>query len=812
MPFDKLWEGPRLRWAADDTLWLAFYCPYPNLDGFLAPLRYKRHDIPLERIEIPSDDGGLDVSWRLESTVARQWSEIAGIFVHLGHALTVYRTQATGTLTTLTGVFQNPWRPEVLEKTFILQKDAKSQLSNARLNLLIWMAEITYLMSLRPGWERELARHIPPHWLADINRSCMVDRNILRQGVFINACATSPAQWMSLLPHLFSYPGMPIYLAYGAKIPVFFEHKLFQQYAPLKTFIAYFEWLRHNPSHAPVTGMSQIAYQRWLRSQNPPPTPGAPGSPSPLDTHSSTQEELSDGHSPILDPEAPLPPEGSRQKHGQHPKDFFKDQRISLERRIAGETPAQKSLREEREFKENSLEYPTRKGPPVFVWDPIYRNNRTYWIRTICGGSMRSQLWQTTSRAMRIYHSVINEWDVWPGLDPHWSPDGDGQSEEDGEIEESLVGRIVQSRDQRNDLPRLQSSDARRRSMSPLRRTTSLGDRSRSPVSRPRPLPALLSREEMEGLYLLQLQSAADPSEDELEIDSAPAVFTYRYGLLIDPEYTPIPPQSSKINESTLGRIWSFHRVRDDIPPNWYPYLLDFTSRILERSFLPPLLSSLAPGIRHPGSFRLSAVRVINASTSPSTGPSTIPEATGMYLVEGTGLNDLPWALIIPSATTAAQILRRSWGPDKKSIAHQLLRRGISFHTMLPSTLSIDGRISSVSQDAGVHGGLGWRFPGFKPNSFDYLLYEHHCGSFLGSHSHARAALSSGGILWRLASQYLDLQLIMDGPVGDHTQQQEWDINGQKYVADSLTSSEQDLICGVYKVLNGEFSELKNAL
>lgn len=119
----------------------------------------------------------------------------------------------------------------------------------------------------------------------------------------------------------------------------------------------------------------------------------------------------------------------------------------------------------------------------------------------------------------------------------------------------------------------------------------------------------------------------------------------------------------------------------------------------------------------------------------------------------------------------------------------------------------MDGRIPPIPQDTGVHGGLGWRLSSFKPNSFDYLLYEHHCGSFLQGHAHARAALSSGGILWRLASQYLDLQLVLDGPVGDYTHQQEWDIDGQKYVADSLTSSEQELICGVYKVLNGEFLE-----
>ncbi|KIP01510.1 hypothetical protein PHLGIDRAFT_55462, partial [Phlebiopsis gigantea 11061_1 CR5-6] len=57
---------------------------------------------------------------------------------------------------------------------------------------------------------------------------------------------------------------------------------------------------------------------------------------------------------------------------------------------------------------------------------------------------------------------------------------------------------------------------------------------------------------------------------------------------------------------------------------------------------------------------------------------------------------------------------------------------------------------------------------------------------------------------WRLGLQYLDCQLVLDGPMGDYASQRERNIDGHAYLEDVLTASEQDLICGVYKVLNGK--------
>ncbi|KIP01511.1 hypothetical protein PHLGIDRAFT_123288 [Phlebiopsis gigantea 11061_1 CR5-6] len=515
---------------------------------------------------------------------------------------------------------------------------------------------------------------------------------------------------------------MPIFLSYGSAIPTLFANILFKQYAPPQTIIDYFDQRLRNPSSHPVhPRASQDDFLQWLQSQESSSKANTPRLPSSTDSFPmcSVQIESQEKGPSTADPEAPRPPEGSRQKQGQRPEDFFEEQRLLRERRIAQESLAQRSIREEREREQNSLEFPTRRGPRVFVWVSTHMNGNNYWARSLCSASRHSELWKTTSRVMRIYHSAINEWDVWSGLDPDWVADDDEWSGEEEEKEGSSLGRAVGTRDQGNIASSFQPSNAHRRSMSPQRRTESPRKRSRSPISRHHNLPPLLSFQEMEELYRSQLQSDSSFSMYAPEIDPASSVFTYRYGLFINPEYTPAPPRSSKVKEATVGRSWSFHRIRDDIPPDWYPYVLDFTSRILEKSPLPPLLTSLATGIRHPNRSRITAVRVTQAVMSSSAESSGVREDQSVkrvYLVEGLGSDDLPWALVIPSATTAAQILRSAWGPDKKGIIDQLLSRGISFHIMLRSLQSAHRRGYSAADDAGVHGGLGWpRFSRVTP-------------------------------------------------------------------------------------------------
>ena len=137
----------------------------------------------------------------------------------------------------------------------------------------------------------------------------------------------------------------------------------------------------------------------------------------------------------IIDPDAPVPSD-SRQKQGQTPEQFFEEQRLARLARMASETAAERALREQREARENALDQPTAKGPAVYVWEEVEHNGNLYWMRTYCGVARRcKEIWPNTSRKMRVYHSHINEWDVWVGLDPTWSPDDDYDDSFHGEFD-----------------------------------------------------------------------------------------------------------------------------------------------------------------------------------------------------------------------------------------------------------------------------------------------------------------------------------------------------------------------------------------
>ncbi|KAF8236188.1 hypothetical protein L208DRAFT_1109948, partial [Tricholoma matsutake] len=58
---------------------------------------------------------------------------------------------------------------------------------------------------------------------------------------------------------------------------------------------------------------------------------------------------------------------------------------------------------------------------------------------------------------------------------------------------------------------------------------------------------------------------------------------------------------------------------------------------------------------------------------------------------------------------------------------------------------------------------LGYRPTGYTPHLADYAVYRASLGSFL-HWPHARAALLKGGIIWRLAREFLDNKAVLMGP------------------------------------------------
>ena len=158
------------------------------------------------------------------------------------------------------------------------------------------------------------------------------------------------------------------------------------------------------------------------------------------------------------------------------------------------------------------------------------------------------------------------------------------------------------------------------------------------------------------------------------------------------------------------------------------------------------------------------------------------------------------WELVVEDPITALQCLRR-FMPDVISITRYLISRGIPCNTFLPR-MSLE-RLS-VPTHPSIPLSLGIRPRNYIPDAADYSAYQAIRDDFLRQ-PRGRAALLKGGIIWRLAMEYVDPGRVIAGPTGNsvtgHTLRFP---NNHVYCDDNLTEDELDLICGVYKVYTGK--------
>jgi len=173
------------------------------------------------------------------------------------------------------------------------------------------------------------------------------------------------------------------------------------------------------------------------------------------------------------------------------------------------------------------------------------------------------------------------------------------------------------------------------------------------------------------------------------------------------------------------------------------------------------------------------------------------------YIAKGSegGAN---WVIVVDAAT-ALQCVRAPWGPTTQRLACHLLARGISFHTFLPVHPASTHQTPNIPTTQG----LGGRAPGYRPDALEYKEYERKREEFLRG-PRGRAALMSGGIVWRLAVDSLGLNhdLVLAGP----SEEAQHFGPGQDALIvkdDQLTNEEYDLICGVYRVSSMSLHHLR---
>jgi hypothetical protein len=161
--------------------------------------------------------------------------------------------------------------------------------------------------------------------------------------------------------------------------------------------------------------------------------------------------------------------------------------------------------------------------------------------------------------------------------------------------------------------------------------------------------------------------------------------------------------------------------------------------------------------------------------------------------------NSIDWLLVIASPTAALQCIR-SCTSNVADTARFCIQRGILFKILA----QLQHRPPQPPFPP-PHITLGTRCLGYRPDAADYSAYEAAQDRFLHSPP-ARAALLDGGIVWRLAVEFIAPGAVLAGPSDvASTSGRVFHIPGARnYVDDELSDDEADLVCGVYEIFTGE--------
>lgn len=141
------------------------------------------------------------------------------------------------------------------------------------------------------------------------------------------------------------------------------------------------------------------------------------------------------------------------------------------------------------------------------------------------------------------------------------------------------------------------------------------------------------------------------------------------------------------------------------------------------------------------------------------------------------------------------------------TVAQRLLDRGIPFRTLVPLQCNLKQETISMPYSARTYRLVTHNF---TKDDFDAAMLA--CQSVLKS-PQGRAALLRGGIVGRIAKEYLSKDDVLVGPSIEVTVHQVGYIapsgtNHTRFCDDQLTDNEIGIICGTYSLYTGKFSIL----
>lgn len=817
------WTWFHTRFARQDSYWTSL-CPTSlAYEGILAPLS----DIRVVPVHQSNGTG-----WRLHDVEG--WQGLERLLRKLLSAMSsAWPLDAwTPLLVRIDSLI--PW-PDAYQydSVWSTRQQAKTVARNARAAFKLVLAKITYASYLLP---EEWLEHLPR-----LNLLTVEETNAIRQSVICQATSATSGEHLQRagiivdvrveyygsfleeirkLAHRFRFP---IWLYYGEE-PRVSAHAWSRVYLPSR------EAITACRSHGHVTtspfwedellGVEDTTHTwEWPESEHAPVDAAQQFSPwfsQPTTSLSTMPPATTSEYAPLRPVVKPSRNPQTRQYPGQTVDEFFRELQQESERRMAKMGDTEKAAVAARAAAHKDLGIPNRSHRcKVYVWE--LEEDGSYTRTLILGRARWRKAFEESAPSQRRYDPVHNEFDICEALDP---------SAEVEDIFEYAIwdadkGRFLTFYD----------SESRSERMADLESGTSIERRPDHTMT--------ISPESATSAETTQdvpmVEGLGMPLEQPVSCITFPEAKENSHESGIQSSLPPIPNYNAtglvsyrEVLMERLGLQTSI-TIQEDVAGSWLS--TEEMGRILGHMHesLEPAMESLAremvtglsqaeisatnlreglvdvdPRFREHHPYQLR--RDLHVRTGTVNG---IHQAEVWYLLDASKKQDadMSFILCLKDALTVNHILRACHSPSIYEITSRLIHWGIPFKTLRRSQ-----DISLLPKPAPMpmfHDATPLAL-GTVPHNFvfglkEYKEYEQMRDSVVNSYC-GRAAVLQGGISWRLAHEAdVDEGVVLRGPSGFHTREDHVSVGGRGYVDDTLSHHQQDVICGVYRVMPSEY-------
>lgn len=193
------------------------------------------------------------------------------------------------------------------------------------------------------------------------------------------------------------------------------------------------------------------------------------------------------------------------------------------------------------------------------------------------------------------------------------------------------------------------------------------------------------------------------------------------------------------------------------------------------------------------------------------------PAETRLGFVVSIG-TDTRFAILLHQAVLVAQCLRwlGDWHAEESPemaiqfLVEQLASRGMPYYTVIHDNVRVEltkpARIADVLSRRCVDVTLGERIAEQRFDYEDFMAWEAQVYYLLGVPRVARAALSKGGFIWRIAHEYGRADLIemaKRGPSRSRVRFANSSVFDGSFIGDTLSLAEERLLTGTYTLVTG---------